>query len=234
MLHYSNTTDATLIDVLTMGGIVNGLANPNQIQTALINGCSTGNCTFPMINGITHSTIGMCSQCIDITSKLQGNGTSMLTGESYEIGYMALPNGLFLKTILADGGYAVFNASGTSRIILGPDALGTFDSILSQVEDHSFTTIIPASVFNWTMITLSGFEAYDEAADNNTKYLSTACSIYSCMKHYAGLVDRGNFNETLEYLYQQSPHPCSLTTISILVSTLASMLLVSLMETPMT
>jgi hypothetical protein len=143
-----------------------------------------------MINGITHSTIGMCSQCTDITSELQDYGTNgtVTPAEYCPDGYLALPNGLMLQNCWIDYGSGVFNASG--------EPYNSLDSLFSQVEDLSFT-ILPASVFNWTMITLSGFEADGEAAGNNTKYLSTACSIYSCMKHYAGLVDRGNFNEIL-------------------------------------
>ena len=153
-------------------GIANGLANPSRNQTGLVNGCSTGNCSFPMqINGITHSTIGMCSQCIDIASELQATGIDGIDGTS---NVMTLPNGLSWQSDIA------INASGIGI---------SFDSILSQVEAHGFAAIMPASILNWTVIAMSG-------PDRNSP-LSTACSIYPCMKHYAGLVDRGEFNETL-------------------------------------
>ena len=177
-----------------MGGIINSLANPNQNQTTLVNGCSTGNCTFPMTNGVTHSTIGMCSKCIDITSELQGNGTqASLAGPSINYNTlpyvdMTLPNDLLLQSGWGDGRGGVLNASGEPGESL-PHAL-RFHSILSQVEDHDFTAVMPASILNWTMIATSG-------SDMPNIFLSTACSVYSCMRHYAGLVDRGEFKETL-------------------------------------
>jgi hypothetical protein len=169
---YSATLES-LVDIPLMGGIVNSLANPNQNQTGLVSGCSTGNCTFPMINGITHSTIGMCSQCIDITSELQVN-----TSGASNIG--TLPNGLFLWYLDALNATGGSDSSGSSEL----------DSILSQVEDHGFAAIMSASIFNWTIIARS--------RSNMTRpVISTACSIYPCMRHYAGLMDRGEFNETL-------------------------------------
>jgi hypothetical protein len=182
------------VDVSLMGGIINSLADPSQNQTALVNGCSTGNCTFPMTDGnhgITHSTIGMCSKCIDITSELR-NGTNNYTQLGlYGWVNKGLPNGLSLTGLIKKESPAL-NCSGDSLL----------DSILSQVEEHDFTAITPASVLNWTMITVSGCSPpcnysdvtnlYDEDA-----FLSTACSIYPCMRHYSGRVDRGEFNETL-------------------------------------
>jgi hypothetical protein len=192
------------VDVPLMGGIINSLADPTQNQpalvNALVNGCSTGNCTFPMINldGITHSTIGMCSQCIDITSEhRRGNGTAILeeTPDGARDGRwinVTLPNGLSLEGPPAYG--LVLNASGGQH--------NPLDSILSQVEEHDFAAITPASAFNWTMITVSRCSPPCNASNimdlyNEDAFLSTACSIYPCMRHYAGLVDRGEFNEIL-------------------------------------
>jgi hypothetical protein len=127
-----------LVDVPLMGGIVNSLANPNQNQTALVNGCSTGNCTFPMINGITHSTIGMCSQCIDITSELQ---TALIITH---IGYVMLMG--LTKWPIVDG----FAWKTESPALNASGGFTAIDSILSQVEEHDFTAITPASVFNVT------------------------------------------------------------------------------------
>ena len=174
-------------DLSLMGGIVSSLASPNQNQTALVNGCSTGNCTFPEINGITHSTIGMCSRCIDISSELRYlNKSDFLADKS-------LPNGLPFTYTLAN--IEALNASGGQ-------AYSQLDSILSRVEDHDFEAIIPASIFNWTMITSSGCSppcnsTYLNLEVPELSFLSTACSIYPCMRHYAGLVDGGVFNETL-------------------------------------
>ena len=180
-----------------MGSILYGLTNQMVLYWyRYANGCSTGNCTFPMMSGnITHSTIGMCSQCIDITPLLQGNGTyATLAGPSINNDtlphvYMALPNGLLLQP----GGGGVLNASAKEG--------GQLDSILSQAEDYSFTALMPVSIFNWTMIAISRSRA-DRGSDMANSFLSAACSIYSCMRHYHGWVAGGNFSE---YLVSTAP-----------------------------
>ena len=180
-----------LLWIPLMGGIINSLADPNQNQTTLVNDCSTGNCTFPARDGITHSTIGMCSQCIDITSESRiFNNIPMDYNEDVWTS-VTLPNGLTLRVEIGLGPGQALNASGGRN--------NSLDSILSQVEEHDFAAITPASAFNWTMVTLTGCSPpcnYSDIIDLYVEnaFLSTACS---CMRHYAGLVDRGEFNETL-------------------------------------
>jgi hypothetical protein len=177
------------VDAPLMGSIVNSLANPTQNQNTLVTGCSTGNCSFDQFtDGITHSTIGICSQCIDITSKFRNNSDEY---QSYVIANGQTLDGF---TVLAGAVDPARNASGWAR--------EHWREYIDLQLDSNLTAIIPSSVLNWTTITLSFCPApcnrsstqidFDEGG-----FPSTACSIYPCMKHYAGLVNRGEFSETL-------------------------------------
>ena len=56
------------LDVAMKGTMTNGLTNPIGSDTAIHATCQMGNCTFPSQDGITHSSIGMCSACVETTS----------------------------------------------------------------------------------------------------------------------------------------------------------------------
>ena len=178
-----------------MRGVINSLASQTQNGNALVTGCSTGNCTFQPIDGIiTHSTIGMCSQCIDIDFGFHNNSDEYL---SYVM--EALPNGQSLENF-------AWEWTLTGVVDPAPNASGWAGEHWRECDNlqlnSNLTAIIPSSVLNWTTITLSGCptpcnrssmqSVYDEG-----DFLSTACSIYPCMRHYAGLVNRGEFSETL-------------------------------------
>lgn len=46
-----------------------GLTTPSTASTDVLPfTCPTGNCTFPSFDGITHSSLGLCSACEDLTS----------------------------------------------------------------------------------------------------------------------------------------------------------------------
>lgn len=50
-----------MIDSIIKATGIAALADPIIGEsTSYLQGCTTGNCSFSMENGITHSTIGMC------------------------------------------------------------------------------------------------------------------------------------------------------------------------------
>jgi hypothetical protein len=59
--------------------IINGLANPSTNRTISKRDCTTGNCTFTAVNGITHSYAGICSKRVNTTSGItfSANATNM-------------------------------------------------------------------------------------------------------------------------------------------------------------
>jgi hypothetical protein len=55
------------LDMDTRVTILDGLISSNTARYTLIPDCSSGNCTLPSYNDITHSSIGMCRKCANVT-----------------------------------------------------------------------------------------------------------------------------------------------------------------------
>lgn len=53
---------------------VGGLTNTGTTSSSVSFQCPTGNCTFSVFDGITHSSIGYCSKCEDVTSTIVESG----------------------------------------------------------------------------------------------------------------------------------------------------------------
>jgi hypothetical protein len=161
--------------------VIDSLANPGRNQSLLMTGCSTGNCTFPITNGVTHSTVGMCSTCSDMTSQL----------EDVDDGLVRLPNGLYMRSGRGedDGILTSFN---TSTSCIGAPS-GNFTAAQT-----SFQSLVPASVMNFTVISAaqSGFNS-SWYWGLNYSLIAATCIFYPCMRHYAGVVEQGVFEETL-------------------------------------
>lgn len=79
------------VDTDMKGAMVQGLTNPTGNDSAIVASCPTGNCTFPASSeNITHSSIGMCSACMDTTQFVTANTSNTVTNYT-------LPNNLWLS-----------------------------------------------------------------------------------------------------------------------------------------
>jgi hypothetical protein len=58
------------LELESKAAILQGLANPGGEESAFTADCNTGNCSFPSYKGVTHSSIGFCKKCVDVTSWL--------------------------------------------------------------------------------------------------------------------------------------------------------------------
>lgn len=63
------------------GAFVAGLAGLHSAISLAVN-CPTGNCSFPELNGITHSTLAFESKCFDVSSSLLQRGNTSWAPES--------------------------------------------------------------------------------------------------------------------------------------------------------
>jgi hypothetical protein len=135
------------MDMNTKIAILNGLANPNTTRSEITPDCNTGNCLFPPYNGITHSSVGLCKKCVDITPSVSEQVTVFhypvtayedqwtLTDRNgtieYENGTIAYPNGTIkygnktipdalIQNLILPDGHGIgggFNTSLPSNII---------------------------------------------------------------------------------------------------------------------
>ncbi|RFU33004.1 hypothetical protein B7463_g3358, partial [Scytalidium lignicola] len=65
------------------GSMINGLTDLQDNSSAVLVFCLTGNCTFQAYVGITHSSIGLCSSCIDPSSAIKTDFRSATAPDNF-------------------------------------------------------------------------------------------------------------------------------------------------------
>ncbi|KAI0837824.1 hypothetical protein F5Y06DRAFT_297252 [Hypoxylon sp. FL0890] len=125
------------VQVDMKGTMVNGIANPTGNDSAIIPICATGNCTFTSHNGITHSSIGLCSSCIDTTTLIKKPIWSNITGGTDNY---TLPNNMWVNV---EDDMVYLN-------VAPDDSLDWASSAISP----EFALIINAGLINITVLSL--------------------------------------------------------------------------------
>uniref|UniRef100_A0A8H7N8K1 Uncharacterized protein n=1 Tax=Bionectria ochroleuca TaxID=29856 RepID=A0A8H7N8K1_BIOOC len=172
-----------------------------QNSTFLVEGCSTGNCTFipNQQDDYSLSTLGVCSKCMDTTKYLQKKKDNI---SNYDI--VSIPN-----LINMTGNYQITGLE--SRISSLSYAQSDFDDIQRA--------LFPASILNYTVVgtTSAGCSYANESSiitrctptapldftwkagnrDPPMNVFSSGCTFYMCMRHHSISVDRGVFKEQL-------------------------------------
>ncbi|KAH7248630.1 uncharacterized protein BKA55DRAFT_513665 [Fusarium redolens] len=181
--------------------MMNGLVNPTGKDTAIAATCSTGNCTFPSNSqGITHSSIAMCSACIDTTELINlkvGKNSSGDNGYVGKVYNYTLPNGQWIQAIV------------NSQIMV---MSGDLDWAL-DTPDSSFAELAKVAISNLTTLsfTQSGCSNVtdnmhatcpeDRLSSRTPESLrfqnaiATSCALYPCIKKYHAKVEQGTFIE---------------------------------------
>jgi hypothetical protein len=202
------------LDISTKIALVNGLADPNRTRSEITPGCSTGNCWFPTFNGTTHSSIGMCKRCVDVTPWV----TETLTKNRYPNGSATFYD---LQEVILPGGHGIGRARTDSWAlptkILDVSGHGTVwksaarqlnTSIFDKLDD-SFDTILRASILNITVMTFTDIDCEQGSKCSNHSFntsfpwldfvnvVATACSFYPCIRDYHGSVRDTIFTETV-------------------------------------
>jgi hypothetical protein len=203
------------MDMDTKVAIMDGLANPNTIRSRITPECSTDKCSLPVHNGVTHSSVGMCSKCVNIApwvSEVQKvrqyqNGTS---GDLYDA-YMqclVLPSGRGIGGAHSPMGKPdhIIDVSGSGTVFR--DSTDPFTDLLLEAFDNSFTQVLRASILNFSAITFTNdncdflgpnerlsFKCSNHAFNATFPFLdyldaaATACSLDPCVRDYHGSVN---------------------------------------------
>ncbi|KAF2849956.1 hypothetical protein T440DRAFT_508432 [Plenodomus tracheiphilus IPT5] len=203
------------MDIDTKIALLDGLANPNTTRSEITPGCSTGNCLFPSYNGVTHSSVGICKKCVDITPWV--TEAVRVDNSSYrsENGSMAA---LEVQDLILPGGHGIGRGpiGSVPRKIMDVSGHATIwkrlvvplnDSLLDAFDD-SFDSIFRASVLNVSVITFTNNNGEKDRCSNhnfNTSYpfldhlnvVATACAFYPCVHDYHGSVRDTVFTETV-------------------------------------
>ncbi|KAF5596557.1 hypothetical protein FPCIR_3963 [Fusarium pseudocircinatum] len=181
--------------------MMNGLVNPMGKDTAIAATCSTGNCTFPANSqGITHSSVAMCSACIDTSelielsiSKTNTSGNGGYAGKVYNY---SLPNGQWLQAVIA-----------SQVMVMSGDldwALDTPNSRFAQLAKVAISNITTLSFTQkgCNVTTSTNATCPEDRLTSKVpvslRYqyaVASSCALYPCIKKYYGKVDRGSLIE---------------------------------------
>lgn len=159
------------------GVLYNGLGAMNRNNAQITTSCSTGNCSFAADSaGVTHSSIAICSLCIDSRSQVTTKQSS---------GYIGFHND---NTFVDDSSLLSINATSRSPL-------------LSQQED--ITGAYGFSSFNILMRTKQYSITVNTSRDNGQSprqitvdgVVSASCQLYPCVKRYHANISNGVFTE---------------------------------------
>ncbi|KLO84805.1 uncharacterized protein LW93_5087 [Fusarium fujikuroi] len=181
--------------------MMNGLVNPTGKDTDVAATCSTGNCTFPSNSqGITHSSVAMCSACIDTSefielniSKKNASGAGGYAGKIYNY---SLPNTQWLQAI-----------DNSQVMVMSGDLEWAFDTPNSR-----FAQLAKVAISNITTLSFTQKGCNVTTSTNATcpedrltskvpvslRYqnaVATSCALYPCIKKYYGKVEKGSLIE---------------------------------------
>jgi hypothetical protein len=189
----------------------NALAGATTDRSTLIQGCSTGNCTFPEIApGVTHYTSGICSRCVDTTPYIVEQPNDQYNGSSYAYRNpkLMLPNGLEVGPVGEQ--FNTVKALHTNRT-------KSFPLLASKIENFSENLPpwnISAATLHVMALTNDGCEVtvnknqeqfnctFPKREQNDTSTagwnaVSATCALYPCVKDMKAEISNGRLNEVI-------------------------------------
>lgn len=164
--------------------LITGLSVPNSNDTAAQADCSSGNCTFPEVMGVSHSTMGMCTKCVDISKHakvIQGDGPP-------------LPN-------ITLSGQWISLLEGSPWLSVGEANTSTYESDLPP----DFLNVSQQGFANISMLAFSECgnaekkcpEQVTGQGDEPISYIGTVCTLYPCVKDFTAVVSDGKLEENI-------------------------------------
>jgi hypothetical protein len=167
-------------DVDLTAAILSAVTVPDGLENQIRGSCSTGNCTFPRGDPVdiqgggsadsgvtTHSTVGMCNRCADITSFVSRNETSEFCVQS------SLPNN-----------FSISRCAGGSDIVMIRPSLDL--SWMGADLTPDLRAIARWSHVNATFLSIA----------QNDSITAAMCSLYPCVRTYTSSINNSDVQET--------------------------------------
>ncbi|OAL55034.1 hypothetical protein IQ07DRAFT_284360 [Pyrenochaeta sp. DS3sAY3a] len=212
-----------VLEASTKAGMFRAFAGTASERPILIQGCSTGNCTFPEVApGVTHITGGFCSKCWNTSNTVfQVRETTVSSNDSsYMKQYLNSTNNLRVGPIGYLYAYSTIQTGYGDRIWLqanipnSPNALEIWNVSIANLNILTLTTAgCKWSAFDQQTKDYKGgikynFDcSYPKEWRNSSDYarwnvVSASCSLYPCIKEMKARVKNGKFDE---FLVDQTP-----------------------------
>lgn len=202
-------SDAFDLDVVAKSAAIKGLVNPKGNDTAIPVSCQSGNCTFDSYLGITHSSIGLCSKCAEITSlmteekplnvSLNSTSPSSTSYPRYKL-TGAFGNDTYLAHENDETWLRVTTSSSISwaKPVLDPEFLALINTtdLFAFIHTMSFTTA-PCTVNEGGLLTCPHRNLKTTLLSSSIDMVAVSCYLYPCLQNYFGEVRNGTFHEKL-------------------------------------
>ncbi|KAF9877754.1 hypothetical protein CkaCkLH20_04889 [Colletotrichum karsti] len=183
------------------GAMINGLVNPTSSDNNVQVACETGNCTFPSSsNGVTHSSIAMCSSCFDTTSFISEKELKVNRTDYAGVNY-TLPNSQSLNYI-----NRIWLTANTTSLDWAKESFPIGFGLLAQaafanVTILSFTQAPCTRSGNGTVVCprpVRDFRApNDPTYKDQVDVVAVSCALYPCLKSFHAGVTRGALVERI-------------------------------------
>lgn len=178
-VYYLLDPDEWDVGVRMKGAMANGLTNPHGKDSTIEATCPTGNCTFPEINGVSHSTIGMCSMCMETTDFISRDKDM-----NYTLGDIwtrpVIPRNTWLGV-------------ETSSLLFAESAMSS-----------DFRDVAQYAIVNISAMVLSASKCKQEHKDDDVDCdtapfnpVAAGCTLYPCMKNFHAQVTDGRLEEKM-------------------------------------
>jgi hypothetical protein len=190
------------LDTSTKARIVGALGSKVVSRPRFLEGCTTGNCTFESLNGVTHITSGFCSRCFETTNALVAEENIMKHNEAVSISYqqvVRLPSSPSLLLARDRNLGMTVNSDDDPFTTFSRSIIGNF-TVAINVASISQAACAPGYNCSglWPPPSRGDYRSW---ADRNT--VSVACGLYPCARHMKAESSNGQFTETVlrEELY---------------------------------
>jgi hypothetical protein len=181
-------------DPSTKTRILSALSSRDATRPTFLKNCSTGNCTFSSVNGVTHVTSGFCSRCVETTNSLRydrGFGYNDLRIQS-----VLRPDNNPSLMLVFDEGLRIFigmavNGHGKALEALHesmPDGYTAAINVASLTDAPCSQDTQCSNIWNETARDW-GWWQYN--------VVSVSCGLYPCARHMTAEVRNGDFKETV-------------------------------------
>jgi len=199
--HYVDETDffigghtlpSAVLRTSMRGAIVDGMINSQS--PSIFGGfiCESGNCTFPSYEGVTHSSIGFCSKCDDITGSIRERFISRNESSTGNAKRVFQLNSQTQITLDEQGSWMVATAYQSPQ------------APYVHTQDFSLLTFTYASCepfFNETSNRTEKACKHDHPhlphLSSGIDIMAANCSLFPCLRNYEGSVVNGALKERL-------------------------------------
>jgi hypothetical protein len=198
--------------------LIDGFLYPEKASSGIPFICPTGNCTFPAHNGISHTSLGVCSLCFNTTSLLReipiapfvNQGGITLSGYNF-----SLPNDMNITLWNDPTTYSETYMQIETGILDWADPLLTPE--LRSVLDVSISNVSMLA-FTWEPCDFGPSNCPHEGLNlthlpTSWNIMAASCTLYGCLRSYFAEVNLGSISETLVSTTPMTPLGGEISTI---------------------